>query len=123
MASTASIAERASPARIPRLAHLLVSDRCNHACAHCYQVHGEKGEMPLAQVEATLEELARSGVLFLALSGGEVTLRADLVAILRAARRHGFAIILQTNGYSVSEDLLEEIVAVGVWRVRVSVYS
>lgn len=104
-------------------AHLLVSDHCNHACDHCYQVHGQKGEMDLAQIDAVLGELANIGVLFLNLSGGEATLRPDLPAILRAARRRGFAITLFTNGYSLSDELHAAIVETGVWQVRVSIYS
>jgi radical SAM protein with 4Fe4S-binding SPASM domain len=108
---------------LPIQALLLVSDHCNHACVHCYQVHGQKGEMTLAQIEGVLDELARVGVLFLWLSGGEATLRPDLPAILRAARARDFAIGLRTNGYAVSDDLLDELVRVGIWRVMVSIYS
>ena len=32
--------------------HILISDRCNHACEHCYQVHGEKGEITFDQLLA-----------------------------------------------------------------------
>ncbi len=84
---------RASGGSFPAGAQMLVSDRCNHACAHCcYQVHGRKGEMTLAEIEGVFDDLARQGVLFLSLSGGEASLRPDLPAILAAARRHHFAI-------------------------------
>lgn len=108
---------------LPLIAQILVSDVCNHACRHCYQVHGQKGEMSLAEIEAILDELSRLGVLIVSLSGGEATLREDLPEILRAARRRAFAIILQTNGYAVSDAVIDAIVEVGVWRVRISVYS
>jgi radical SAM protein with 4Fe4S-binding SPASM domain len=120
-----ALSARLRPAgdEFPLGVHLLVADRCNHACVHCYQVHGQKGEMSLAEIEQLLADLAERGVLFLELSGGESTLRHDLPEILRAARRHHFAITLLTNGYDVSPEVLEAIVATGVWRVRVSVYS
>jgi radical SAM protein with 4Fe4S-binding SPASM domain len=101
----------------------LVSDHCNHACAHCYQVHGQKGELDLPAIDRLFDELARVGVLFLTLSGGEATLRPDLPEILRAARAHGFAITLMTNGYALSDAVHAAIVATGVWRVRISIYS
>jgi radical SAM protein with 4Fe4S-binding SPASM domain len=106
-----------------RHAQVLVSDHCNHACAHCYQVHGQKGEMDLPAIVRLFDELARAGVLFLVLSGGEATLRPDLPEILRAARARGFAITLMTNGYALSDALHAAIVATGVWRVRISIYS
>lgn len=112
-----------APRALPFTAQLLIADRCNHACEHCYQVHGDKGEMSLPEIEAILGALARAGVLFLHLSGGEATLRSDLPEILRAARARRFAITLLTNGYALSEQVLEAIVATGVWEVRLSVYS
>ena len=108
---------------LPLMAQILVADTCNHACQHCYQVHGQKGEMSLADIEAILDELARIGVLIVSFSGGEATLRPDLPDILRAARRRAFAIVLQTNGYAVTDDLVEVLAEIGVWRVRISVYS
>ncbi|MCC6554766.1 MAG: radical SAM protein [Polyangiaceae bacterium] len=108
---------------LPLVAQILVSDACNHACEHCYQVHGRKGEMSLDEIDAVLEELARLGILIVSLSGGEASLRPDLPDVLRAARRRSFAIILQTNAYALSDHLVDTIADVGVWRVRVSVYS
>ncbi|EYF04407.1 radical SAM protein [Chondromyces apiculatus] len=108
---------------LPLTAQILVSDVCNHACQHCYQVHGQKGEMSLGEIEGVLEELQHLGVLIVSFSGGEATLRHDLPEILRAARRRGFAIILQSNGYALGDALVEVMAEVGVWRARISVYS
>lgn len=107
----------------PAAATLLVADRCNQACDHCYQVQGTRGELALDGIEAVLAELASVGVLFLSLSGGEATLRADLPEILRAARRHRFAISLITNGLAISDELLDAIVETGLRAVSVTVYS
>jgi radical SAM protein with 4Fe4S-binding SPASM domain len=112
-----------APGGLPLVAQILVADTCNHACQHCYQVHGHKGEMSTAEIEAILDELARLGVLIVSISGGEATLRPDLPEILRAARRRAFGIILQTNGYTVGGPLIDALEEVGVWRVRISVYS
>ena len=107
----------------PLSIHVLLADRCNHACEHCYQVHGQKGEMTLAEIERLFDDLTKLDVLFLYLSGGEVTLRQDLPEILRAARQRRFAIVLMTNGFELSDVVLETLVDVGVWEVRISVYS
>ena len=108
---------------LPLMAHVILSDRCNHACLHCYQVHGQRGEMSTAEVVHAFDELATAGVLVLAISGGEISLRPDLVEILRAARERRFAITLQTNGYDWSDELVAEVARLGVWHVRVSIYS
>jgi radical SAM protein with 4Fe4S-binding SPASM domain len=109
--------------RTPVVASILLSDHCNHACTHCYQVHGKKGELTLGELEHTLDQLRELGVLVLSLSGGESTLRKDLPEILAAARARGFAIVLMTNAYEISDTLFAAIIATGVWEVRVSVYS
>jgi radical SAM protein with 4Fe4S-binding SPASM domain len=105
------------------MAHVILSDRCNHACLHCYQVHGQRGEMSTAEVIHAFDELAAAGVLVLAISGGEISLRPDLVEVLRAARERNFAVTLQTNGYDWSDDLIAEVARLGIWQVRVSIYS
>jgi AdoMet-dependent heme synthase len=108
---------------LPAGVHLQVADRCNHACQHCYQIQGRKGEMSTAEIKAVLDELAEAGVFLLNVSGGEATLRPDLLELLRYARGKGFAIRLFTNGYTMTEALARAIGALGVLSVEVSVYS
>lgn len=113
----------ASAAGIPSGVHLQVADRCNHACLHCYQVQGRKGEMSLEEVKSVLDDLAASGVMLLNVSGGEATLRPDLLDILRHARARGFALRLFTNGYSMTPELARELRQIGLLGVDVSIYS
>lgn len=110
---------------LPRIssAQILISDRCNHVCVHCYQVHGTKGELAFEGLVALMDELAQAGALFLVFSGGEATLRPDLPDLLRAARARHFAITLMTNGYAISDAVHDAIVETGVWKVRISLYS
>lgn len=117
------LAALAARAGGPVAAHLQVADRCNHACAHCYQVQGERGELTFEQVCAVLDRLAAAGVLLLNVSGGEATLRGDLVEILRAARKRGFALRLYTNAFLVDEALAAQIASVGILETHVSLYS
>lgn len=107
----------------PVSVHLQVADRCNHACQHCYQVQGLKGELSLDDLRSLLDDLANAGVLTLNVSGGEATLRHDLVDILAHARARGFAVRLYTNAFLVDDALAERIAAVGLYEVHVSVYS
>jgi radical SAM protein with 4Fe4S-binding SPASM domain len=113
----------AQGAGLPSGAHLQVADRCNHACLHCYQVQGRKGEMSLDEVKAVIDDLAASGVMLLNISGGEATLRPDLLDILRHARSRGFALRLFTNAYTMTPVLAAELRRIGLLGVDVSVYS
>lgn len=107
----------------PTGVHLQIADRCNHTCAHCYQIQGMKGEISRESLFSLLDDLAAAGVLTLNVSGGEATLRPDLVEILQYARSKGFAVRLYTNAFLVSDALADAIAAVGVLDVHVSVYS
>lgn len=110
---------RGAPAGV----HLQVADRCNHACQHCYQVQGRKGELSLDALRRVLDDLADAGVLTLNVSGGEATLRDDLLDILRHARARGFATRLYTNAFLVDDTLADALADIGLYEVHVSVYS
>lgn len=93
-----------------------VTQRCNHACQHCYNAwHAApypQGELDtrdtLALLDRTLEQVRCSHV---TLTGGEPLMRADLPQIVRWLRRRGVRVTLITNGHLLDEarvvDLLE----------------
>ncbi len=103
--------------------HLQVADRCNHACQHCYQVQGEKGELSFEALCAVIDGVAEAGVFTLNVSGGEATLRPDLLDILRHARGKGFAVRLFTNGFLIDDEYADALALVGLLEVHVSLYS
>jgi AdoMet-dependent heme synthase len=107
----------------PILMHLLLADRCNHACEHCYQVQGLKGELTRDQVESVLREFRAGGGFVVSFSGGEATLRDDLIPLLAYAHGLGLATVLYTNGFTMTEALAGAIAACHVWRVDISLYS
>jgi AdoMet-dependent heme synthase len=107
----------------PLWLHLLVADRCNHTCLHCYQVQGLKGELSREQIENLLREFRATGGFVVSISGGEATLREDLIPLLAYAHQLGLATVLYTNGFSMTAELATAIAECHVWRVDVSVYS
>ena len=96
----------------PMGVHLQVADRCNHSCHHCYQVQGEKGELSFDQLCRIIDGIADAGVFTLNVSGGEATLRPDLLDILRYARGRGFAVRLFTNAFLIDEAYADALAAV-----------
>lgn len=108
---------------VPLRAMIEISDRCNEVCVHCYQEQGHKGEMSTAQIKAVMDELAQMGVLILTISGGEATLRPDLIELLEHARKCSFAIRLFTNGLTMTRELAAELRRVAVQVVEISLYS
>ena len=109
--------------RAPLSAMLEIADRCNEVCVHCYQVQGQKGELPTEDWRRILDELADMGVLFLTLSGGEATLRKDFIELVAHARRRGFAVKIFTNGLSMTDELAQALADLAVQEVQITLYS
>jgi len=107
----------------PLSVHFDLTYRCNERCVHCYLDHDDHGELTTAECLKVLDDLARSGALFLTFSGGEIFLRPDLYEILAAARRLHFDISLKTNALLVTAERAARLREFGVRRVQISVYS
>jgi radical SAM protein with 4Fe4S-binding SPASM domain len=107
----------------PLSVHFDLTYRCNERCVHCYLDHDDHGELTTAECLKVLDDLARSGTLFLTFSGGEIFLRQDLYEILAAARRLHFDISLKTNALLVTPERAARLCEFGVRRVQISVYS
>ena len=75
-----------------------VTRLCNQRCTFCDKVDPSSTDKPLA---AILDEVARAGkegVAQLVISGGEPTLRKDLLEIVRAGKAAAIdEIVLETN--------------------------
>lgn len=99
---------------------------CNLACDYC-TIGPELRPRALAgaQVLAALRQGRGLGLDALSLTGGEPTIRQDLLAIVRAARALGFADIkVQSNGLMYAQgDNLARLVQAGATRLHVSVHT
>jgi radical SAM protein with 4Fe4S-binding SPASM domain len=109
----------------PALASLIfeVTQRCNHACLHCYNVwQGEpigqrypRGELDTAQtlrlLAKALDETACGHV---TLTGGEPLLRSDLLKILGYLQRRNVRVTLISNGRLLDEERAISLLDAGV---------
>lgn len=115
--------EKALRLGIPLSAHLDLTYRCNERCEHCYLDHDDRGEMTTAELRRLLDQLARAGVFFLTLSGGEPLVRRDCFDIIAYARVLRFNVKLKTNAMLIREKEAQRLRALGVEQVQISVYS
>ncbi len=123
-ASAAVMADRLGQASgQPVSAMLELVDRCNEACVHCYQVHGQHEEMSTEEVFGVLDQLAEMGVLFVTLSGGEPTLRKDFLDIVAYARRRRFAVKVFSNGLRIDDAMADRLADLAVQEVQLSLYA
>jgi radical SAM protein with 4Fe4S-binding SPASM domain len=86
-------------------------------------VQGERGELGPDEALAVIDRLADAGVFMLTLSGGEVTLRPDLLALVLRARERGLAVTLFTNGFKLTSELAGQLREADVWRLEISLYG
>ncbi|MBM4019213.1 MAG: radical SAM protein [Planctomycetes bacterium] len=92
------VARWAAPARMD----LAVTYRCNLNCPHCYAGGPkETGELSLEQWRTVYERLWQAGVPQVAFTGGEPTMREDLVALVAEAEE--FVTGLVTNGVRLAD--------------------
>jgi radical SAM protein with 4Fe4S-binding SPASM domain len=103
---------------------------CTAKCAGCEQrrqLHRASRRHELLTFEQNLElydQAAKLGVSELHLSGGEATLYPRLPELVEAGKRHGWFVMLNTNGSQfVREDLVERLFAAGLDGVMLSLYS
>lgn len=108
--------------------HLGLTERCNARCAHCYwdvpDAHPDPDLDRIAHILSEFRRLARAHGErcrhLLTLSGGEPTLRADLEAVIRLARRRRFRVRLATNAMAVDAARARALRRAGLRLVQVS---
>lgn len=99
------VGDRESPDQAlsaPVEVHVAVTGRCPAACDGCYLDAGPDGSPPDPALDDDLRRLAAAGVLEIALGGGEVLLRDDLVALGERIRALGMVPNLTTSGFGLT---------------------
>lgn len=105
----------------PESVHLQLNNVCNLRCPSCYVGLQEEdwGSLPLERIFALIDEWAEMGVFQLALGGGEPLISPKFVPTVCRARQHGIVPNVTTNGWVLTEGLLDEIVSC-IGEVRLS---
>lgn len=99
---------------------------CNLACDYCTITPAMRARaLPKERVLAELQSGRRDGYDALSLTGGEPTIRGDLLGLVKAARALGYGDVkLQTNGLLLAPPgNMERLAAAGVSRVHVSIHA
>jgi uncharacterized Fe-S cluster-containing radical SAM superfamily protein len=99
---------------------------CNLACDYCTITRAMRARaMSTAAVIAAMREARAEGFDRLALTGGEPTIRGDLIGLIRTARELGFVDVkVQTNGLLLAHaPNLARLIAAGANRIHVSIHT
>lgn len=113
--------------QLPILSEVALTYRCNLACKFCYagcncQKRDEAGgEMNTIQVKKVLRIIKeKADVPSVSFTGGEPTLRPDLPAFVKYARKIGLKVNLITNGTLIDAKLARDLAKAGLNSVQVS---
>lgn len=109
---------RKSPLPSLRYLELLLTDRCNLRCRHCYIGEPLARELPLEQVVRLLEEFFRMQGLRVLLSGGEPLLYSEFERLNEYLGEYPLRKVLLTNGMLISE---ERLMSLNVEEVQISI--
>ncbi len=121
--------ERVDPFSVPLSApyrmDLALTYRCNNACPHCYVARpSDYAELDTAGWKEVLERVWAAGIPHVCFTGGEATVRADLVELVAYAQGRGLVTGLLTNGRRLSDPAyVQELVAAGLDHVQITLES
>ncbi|MDP2232381.1 MAG: radical SAM protein, partial [Actinomycetota bacterium] len=99
------------------------TQRCNLKCVHCYAQSEDRqysGEMSTEEGKAMIDDLAEFGAPVLLFSGGEPTIRKDLLELMLYAKSRGMRVVISTNGTLITAERAAQFAEVGLSYVGVS---
>lgn len=104
---------------------LAVTYRCNNDCSHCYNARERNyPELTTDEWKLTLDKLWNLGVPHIIFTGGEATLRSDLLDLIRHAESNGQITGLNTNARRLSDmNYVHQLVGAGLDHVQITVES
>ncbi|MEQ1899189.1 MAG: pyrroloquinoline quinone biosynthesis protein PqqE [Devosia sp.] len=108
---------------IPLAVLLELTHRCPLQCGYCsnpIEMERSGNELTTEEWKKVLTELAEIGVLQVHFSGGEPTVRKDLVELVQHAADHGLYTNLITSAVLFDRDKLEALADAGLAHVQIS---
>ncbi len=81
----------------PLSAVFVVCNRCNLTCRYCNSPFLKDRELTLDEISLLFDNLRKSGIYRLGLTGGEPLLRDDIGDIITLAKKRGFYVSLNSN--------------------------
>ncbi len=95
---------------------------CNLACVHCLSSSGRRdpGELSTQQCKTVIDELARMGVFYVNIGGGEPTIRSDFWELIDYATHKQVGVKFSTNGVKISPDVARRLAGEDYVDVQIS---
>lgn len=97
---------------------------CNQKCIHCYaagQSNANVEELSTEQLKRVIEKCRKIGIPQITFTGGEPTLRKDLVELVKYSK--WFVTRVNTNGVLLTENLCEKLYKASLDSIQITLYS
>ena len=107
--------------RRPMLAHLVVTRYCNLDCAYCSEYDKVSQPVPLDELLARVDALARLGTQIVTLTGGEPLTHPGHDAVIARIREHGMVATTITNGFLLTVEKINGMNAAGLQEMQISI--
>jgi MoaA/NifB/PqqE/SkfB family radical SAM enzyme len=105
----------------PIWAQVNITWRCNLDCGYCTEYDNGKDHVPFGDLLGRIDKCRALGVLHTDLIGGEPLLHPDLEALLLEIQARGMTSGLTTNGFLLTAEKLDRLLAAGLGRLQISV--
>ena len=101
---------------------IYLTNQCNLRCPHCYMYanNARNNELSTDEIKYIFKEFHKSGGENVILTGGEISLRKDLIEIIKCANNIGLKIELLTNGTLWSDSDINTIAPL-ISRIQISI--
>lgn len=97
--------------------NFMITGKCNYNCLHCFNASDNErlqSEFTFEEAEKLIEEAEKCGINAFTITGGEPMIHPKFIDIIRSIYSHGmFVEELNTNGYFLTEDILNEMKKIG----------
>lgn len=99
-----------------------VTTVCDFNCKHCYSASGKRSPDELNTVEAKhlIDQVAAKGTFYIYFLGGEPFMRPDFIELVEHAKKVGLAVMINTNGWYLDDEVASRLAACGTDEIRFS---
>jgi len=111
--------------KAPIVAHLGITSACNMKCEYCSirQPYHHTKELSTEEWKVIIRKLARLGAFQIGFTGGEPTLRKDLIELAEYVVKQGCTFNLTTNCWLLNEEIVKKLVKAGMKQCQLSLDS
>ncbi|MBI4547613.1 MAG: radical SAM protein [Ignavibacteriae bacterium] len=106
--------------KAPIEAQLIVTRRCNLSCGYCFEYDNTSAPVPFDEICRWIDSLHKLRVVHISLLGGEPLMHPKVAEIVAYARRHS-SVSITTNGFFLSEKLIQQLNEARLSHMQISV--